>query len=114
MGVERDAYQGIEWLKKAVKYKNSFAGDFLGELYYTGKYIEGESKNYDKAFECLKMAAEHKSHPIANSMRLLAACYRYGFGTTKDSAKEQYWMEEAANHDDEKAKSALGLLERTF
>ena len=72
----------------------------LGSLLYN-------EKNYEEAFIYFTQAAEDKKEPVAEAMRKLAACYRYGLGTTIDLEKEKYWMDQAANHNDYKAIDVL-------
>ena len=72
----------------------------LGVLLY-------DEKNYEEAFIYFTQAAEDKKEPVAEAMRKLAACYRYGLGTTIDLEKEKYWMNQAANHNDYKAIDVL-------
>jgi TPR repeat protein len=75
-------------------------------MYYNGWYV---TKDYNKAFALLKEAAEAKNNPSARAMRLLAACYRYGLGTSVDAEKDKYWLEKAAEKKDEKAMAVMGI-----
>ena len=74
----------------------------LGKAYYKGFGIQ---LNYEKAFEYLTISANLGN---SESMRLLAACYRYGRGTAVDSVKENEWLEKATKRRaDKKAKQIL-------
>ena len=99
-GVQKDIHEAAEWYERAVEKDNPYAAEALGEMYYKG---EGVTKDYDKAFTLLKMAAESGNH-LGKAMRLLSACYRYGLGTAQDEAKDKYWLEKAAQYDDEAKK----------
>ena len=70
----------------------------LGKCYYKGL---GTNKNYNQAFKYLLKAAIDND---CESMRLLAACYRYGRGTAANKTKENEWVNKAAKCGDEKAK----------
>ena len=120
-GVDKNYEKAFEWFSKC---KTNGAKGKLGEMYYNGLYVE---KDYNKAFELLNTAATNmlkvsdkmdmlsenmkKSSFLhsqyGNTMRLLAACYRYGLGTAKDAEKEKFWMDEAAKHYDDKAKKII-------
>lgn len=69
----------------------------LGKAYYKGF---GVVKDYSDAFKYLSIAADLND---SESMRLLAACYRYGRGVQENSIKEKYWLEKAMKHSDDKA-----------
>ena len=70
----------------------------LGKCYYKGL---GTMKNYNLAFCYLSEAASKNN---CESMRLLAACYRYGRGTSINPVKETEWLEKAAECGDDSAK----------
>ena len=74
--------------------------------YYIGERLYKE-KQYKKAFELLTDAASNISNPIPQAMRMLSACYRYGYGTEINETKEKYWIKEAAKYNDEKALKIL-------
>ncbi len=94
VGTAKDISEAIEWYERAAEYNNAYAAQALGELYYKGEDVE---KDYDKAFVLLKQAAE-SGNGCGKAMRLLAACYRYGLGTSQDAQKEKYWTEQAAKN----------------
>lgn len=70
----------------------------LGKCYYKGL---GTVKDYKLAFKYLSEAAYNND---CESMRLLAACYRYGRGTSVNRDKETEWVNKAAKCGDETAK----------
>ena len=108
-GVEQNYQKAYEWYTKAWgKAKNVASAEHLGEMYYNGWYV---TKDYNKAFEYLKFSAENSRVIRPNAMRLLAACYRYGLGTNVDAEKEQYWLEQAAKHKDQKAMNIMKVTE---
>ena len=76
----------------------------LGKAYYKGFGIQ---LNYEKAFKYLTISANLGN---SESMRLLAACYRYGRGTAADSVKENEWLEKATKRRADK--KAILILER--
>ena len=78
----------------------------LGKCYYKGI---GIAKNYNQAFKYLLEAANNGD---CESMRLLAACYRYGRGTKASRAKDNEWVEKAANCGDDNAKKIKEMKER--
>ncbi len=102
-GVGQDYGQAYRYLTMPQDWKSS-ACSYIGEMYYYGRYLK---KDYAKAFEYLKKAADEEQFRCGTAMRLLAACYRYGLGTAIDVAKEEYWMQEAVKHKDEKAMMIL-------
>lgn len=70
----------------------------LGRCYYKGT---GVQKDYNLAYKYLMDAVGGYD---CESMRLLAACYRYGRGTVVDTTKEKEWVDKAAECGDEKAR----------
>lgn len=73
--------KGIELLKKATTRGNGDAYDYLGVLYYSGKFLQ---KDDSKAFECYQKATERKS---ANGAFNLGFAYLNGTGCEKNIAK---------------------------
>lgn len=102
-----EAYKELYRLAKTNDSKYSsrllkLAAAGLGKAYYKGFGIQ---LNYEKAFEYLTISANLGN---SESMRLLAACYRYGRGTAVDSVKENEWLEKAIKgRADKKAKLIL-------
>lgn len=84
--------------------KNDIKGakGYLGIMYYYGLDV---AKDYTQAFTLLKECAE--AGEIPEVMRVLAACYRYGLGTTENIEKEKYWINQAALHNDVKAQKII-------
>lgn len=69
----------------------------LGKAYYKGL---GTSQDYSDAFKFLTIASDLND---SESMRLLAACYRYGRGVQRNTNKEKEWLDKAVKHRDERA-----------
>lgn len=133
--VSKDCQQALYWFGKvAARYYDALT--IMGEIYEKGECMPANlekakdyyhqasdcgvplaecrlgsllynEKNYEEAFIYFTQAAEDKKEPVAEAMRKLAACYRYGLGTTIDLEKEKYWMDQAANHNDYKAIDVL-------
>ncbi len=103
LGAEKDYFKAISYLTyfqsgfwATAKHNLAIAQYYCGEQLY-------KQKNYNDAFKYLNAAAVNLVNPIPQAMRMLSACYRYGLGTQIDKEKEAYWMENAKNHNDEKA-----------
>lgn len=80
MGVPPQEEEGIEWLKRAVKFESPQAYYELGTVLYTG--IDGVvDENAEAAFEYFQAAAEH-DHTAA--MYMMADCLVEGDGTEKN------------------------------
>ena len=69
----------------------------LGKAYYKGL---GTPKDYSDAFKFLTIASDLND---SESMRLLAACYRYGRGVQINANKEKEWLDKAVKHRDDRA-----------
>lgn len=80
------------------KWNYTYMAAGLGKCYYKGI---GVANNYNQAFKYLLEAANKGD---CESMRLLAACYRYGRGATVNRAMENEWVEKAAKCGDDNAK----------
>lgn len=86
-------------------------GFYKGYFYTSIKDAEGNWVKLDgfkHAFNYLKEASEKIIYCPASAMRVLSACYRYGKGTDIDNEKAEYWLNEAAKHNDD---IALKILE---
>jgi TPR repeat protein len=70
----------------------------LGKAYYKG--LGTPKKDYTNAFKFLTIASDLND---SESMRLLAACYRYGRGVQRDANKEKEWLDKAVKHRDDRA-----------
>lgn len=75
----------------------------LGKCYYKGL---GVAKDYKKAFVYLSNAVKYDN---CESMRLLAACYRYGRGVQVNNNKDKEWSERAVKCGDERAQRLAEL-----
>lgn len=69
----------------------------LGKAYYKGL---GTQQDYSEAFKFLTIASDLND---SESMRLLAACYRYGRGVQRNANKEKEWLDKAVKHRDDRA-----------
>ena len=78
-------------------------------MYFHGYYVE---QNYDKAFELFSEAATAAKFPSGNAMNMLSTCYRFGYGTTKDLEKADYWLKMAQETGSEEANNIKQLLEQ--
>ncbi|WP_277873149.1 tetratricopeptide repeat protein [Klebsiella pneumoniae] len=76
----------------------------LGVMYAHGY---GESQNYEKAFDCYRMAAE-KGFPEAQGN--LGVLYTKGSGVIRDYGKAIAWLNKAANSGLVTAQTNLALL----
>ena len=101
-GVSKSYEQAYNYFSIADKHGNNYATCELGEMYYDGIHVK---KNYSKAFELFNEAATKCNgyEMTSNSMNLLSSCYRYGFGTTKDLQKAEYWLKKAQEAGNESA-----------
>ena len=97
IGVNTNLQKAFELYKEAANKGNSFAQGHLGEMYYKGIHVQ---KNPAKAFECLKKSADAYI-PCPFGCRMLASCYRYGIGTTKNERNEKMYMAGAFSLRDE-------------
>lgn len=87
---------------KNVAKKVAYGG--LGKCYYKGF---GVTKDYKKAFNYLSEAVKYDN---CESMRLLAACYRYGRGVQEaNNEKDKEWSAKAEQCGDERAKKLAEL-----
>lgn len=79
----------------------------LGEMYYQGYYV---TQDKNKAFEIFKKAAEASNGPSGDAMIRLSTCYRFGYGTTKDLEKAEYWLKRAQERGSDEANAIKQLL----
>ncbi|MBO5594930.1 MAG: sel1 repeat family protein [Prevotella sp.] len=101
-GVQKDKEEAIRWFKK----KNSgLALGNLGVIYYN-------DGNYEEAFRHLKEACDDDMWPSPKAMHHLAACYKYGRGTSVDKKQAEYWENEAVKHGDLDATELLKLIKK--
>ncbi len=98
IGVNTNLQKAFELYTEAANKGNSFAQGHLGEMYYKGIHVQ---KNPAKAFEYLKKSADAYI-PCPFGCRMLASCYRYGIGTTKNERNEKMYMAGAFSLRDEK------------
>ena len=72
----------IQWLKEQSNHGNSYAIDFLGDIYYHGNGIE---RDHRKAFNLFELAAENNSHAQYNLSYML----KRGMGCIIDKGRAQ-------------------------
>lgn len=94
-------FENLETYKK--KFVLQIVNSGLGYCYYKGIGVE---RNYKKAFSFLLEGAELGD---SDAMGLLAACYRYGRGTQKNSSKDREWTAKAVQNRNERARKLAEL-----
>ena len=94
---------------QAIELGNNYAAACLGKLYYFGT---GYERDYEKAFELFKKAAEALENPSGDAMNMLSKCYRHGFGTPQDIKKAEYWLNKAQETGSDEANMIKQLLGR--
>lgn len=108
--------QAVKWMTNAADAGNAFASAVIGIAYYEGE--EPFSKDYDAAFKYMSQAAqyiqssEEKDEMIGQLCRNLAACYRFGRGTTVNNSLASYYTELAAQFGNEGSIDAVNLIRR--
>ncbi|MDO4857553.1 MAG: hypothetical protein Q4A17_06390 [Thermoguttaceae bacterium] len=138
IGVEKNTAKGLDLLKKSAsqEYKHAYA--LLGLTYEMGRDIEKDlkkaieyyelaskepnpdltgkqglarcyyiEKDYQKSLDLFLEIPEESLAPY--SLRLLALCYEFGFGTEIDFSKSKDYLLKAAQGDDAPAMYLLGL-----
>lgn len=110
--LRREPSKALEYLQKAADAGNIYSVATLGLLYYDGDYLV--SRDYDKAYEYLYMAACNpdslEDDMLGSVYRDLAACYRFGRGTTVDYSMASYCTELAAKYGDSSSFDAVNAL----
>ena len=84
-------YQSKEYAE-AAETTSPLADYLLGRLYYDGS---GVKQDRSEAFKLFKVAAEDYLESNGDAMNYLSSCYRFGFGTSKDLEKAEYWLKKA-------------------
>lgn len=102
-----DIKQAIKWLEKAAKSDCDVAQFNLGILYLSGNQELSLDKDYSKAVEYFKLAA-NKGNSDANTG--LGFCYMEGMGVAKDLGKAKYYFSLAAVTGDKAALQNLSYL----
>lgn len=114
-GVTKDVNEAIKRLNDAIYFyeesgsEATFAKYVLGKLYYEGTDVK---QNRAEAFKLFKVAAEDEEDPNDEAMNMLSTCYRFGYGTTKDLKKAEYWLKKAQETGNKKARRIMELLGR--
>ena len=76
-----------------------------GMMYYNGTQV---LQDFFKAFELIKQAAELSD---GEAMYRLSECYRFGYGTSKDLEKAEYWLKKSQETGNDNARGIMLLLE---
>lgn len=77
----------------------------IGLAYYIGQ--NGYKKDYVKAYEYLKQAADMNN---ADAQAVIGIMYENGYGTSRDYSKAVEWYQKAAAQNQSNAQNSLGLL----
>lgn len=101
-GVTKDETEAIKWYEKAAVKGYDMAYLNLGEAYQFG-----QQKDFDKAFENYKKAAELGN---LTAHFQLANMYFYGIGRPQDSNEAVYWYRKAAEKGNIDAQNSLGTM----
>lgn len=102
-GTEVDLKKAKYYYNTAIHYNYQAAKGAYGELMY-------EQENYADAFTNLTEVAE-AGGATSSQMNILSSCYRYGFGTTKDIKKANFWLNQASAAGNNSAQELLNLLD---
>lgn len=102
-GTNVDAKKAIYYYNTAIHYNFQAAKGAYGELMY-------EQENYADAFTNLTEVAD-AGGATSSQMNILSSCYRYGFGTTKDIKKANFWLNQASTAGNNSAQELLNLLD---
>lgn len=109
-GFPIDYDKAIYWTERAVKAKHIMALHNLPIAQYKKAESLYNVKQFKAAFSFFQKASTDTNNPIPESMRKLSAYYRYGLGEIEaDLHKSQYYMEKAAEYNDEVAMEILGM-----
>lgn len=100
---EKDLHKAVEYLEKAKKQSHSYAALELASLYQ-----QPECRNYQRAYECAKIAA---SHGIAEGALILGNLLLWGRGCEADVNKAYEMYAHAANRGIYYAKTMMNKIE---
>lgn len=110
--VKKDIALAIKWYEKAANKGDFLSQQMLGNLYYDGDMTE---QNFSKAFEYCRMSVYNKDRSydsgMGEVMHKLAACYRFGRGTTANATMANLWETLAAWFSSTQGEDALFLTE---
>ena len=107
-GVEKDYQKAYHFFSEALDKGDNESKAFIAKMYYYGYYVE---KSQSQAFGMLLEMVNNDNMFSAEAMRLLSACYRYGYGTDRDDEKAEYWLLQAALFNSYAAKNILDINE---
>ncbi|MCP4176921.1 MAG: protein kinase [bacterium] len=94
------------WFIKSADKGNSYAMNFLGDIYIKGLSVK---KNYDKAFDYYEEAAEKGN---AAAMLNLGMMYSKGIGVSQNYSTALNWYQKSFDRDNKNAGYELELLYR--
>ena len=104
IGVNKDAVEALEWLRKAAEQDESAAQCLLGMMYASG---EGVAKDQTLAAEWNRKAAELGD---AIAQYNLGVMYATGNGVAKDNAEAVRWFRKAADQGNASGQYGLGWM----
>ena len=102
--VTRDLPKAVEYLEKAKAQGHSFSAMELASLYQ-----QPEVQNYQRAYECATMAAEHG---VAEGEFLLANLLFLGRGCEPDMNKAYEFFNRAYNHGIHYASTMISRIDK--
>lgn len=102
-GVEPDTVKGVEWYEKAADKGMIGPSFFCAMLYYKGEsYLftgVTTTPDYQKAIKYMNYLIESPTTPddvLAETYKMLSACYRFGRGVESDEAKADEYISKAS------------------
>lgn len=108
-GVPQDYKKAFQYFSRASERGYALSKGKLGEMYYYGYYVE---QNYQKAFDLLYASSTDKDNPSPSAMNMLSICYRFGYGTTQDLEKAEYWLSKAQETGSDEANAIKRIMGR--
>lgn len=102
LGTEEDLKKAQYYYSTAIHYGFKQAEGALGTLFYS-------QKDYNQAYSHLEKASQEE---VINGeqMRILSACFRHGFGVTKDIKKADYWLNRSSDAGNDSAQELIDIL----
>lgn len=104
----QDYSKAYDYFKIAADENDPKAIAKIGDMFYFGHFV---NQDFSKAFDQLLKASEHFI-PSGDAMFRLSTCFRFGFGTTKDLDKAEYWLNKAQETGSDEAKMINEIMRR--